>query len=116
MEGVDKNTKNINVEEKNNAKDEIHKIEEYVKGSKVNNKATNVIIMQRNDLQCDKKTFCSDDVKKHVSLLCKYVVTFREFILPISSLLLHLTHNLFSLINPACEERNKLRKRRKNRR
>lgn len=69
--GVDKSQKNSSYE-KNNAKDDIHKIDDNVKSSKVN-KTSNVIIMQRNDLQCEKKTFCSDDVKKHVSLLCKCV-------------------------------------------
>lgn len=77
--GVDKSHKNLSYE-KNNAKDEIHMIDDNVKSSKVK-KTSNVIIIQRNDLQCEKKPFCSDDVKKHVSVLCKCVP--RKFILPI---------------------------------
>lgn len=78
--GVDKSLKTPSYE-KNNAKDDIHKIDDNVKSSKVN-KASNVIKIQRNDLQSEKKAFCSDDVKKHVSALCKCLLP-RKFILPI---------------------------------
>lgn len=57
-----------------NNENDINKVDEATKGLKVKN--TNVIIMQRNNLQCEKKTFCSDDVKKHVSLLCKFEFIF----------------------------------------
>lgn len=57
-----------------NNENDINKIDEGTKGLKVQSKS--VIIMQRNNLQFEKKSFCSDDVKKHVSIICKL-----EFIL-----------------------------------
>lgn len=57
-----------------NNENDIHKVDEIARGLKVNNQ--NKIAMQRNNLQFEKKAFCSDDVKKHVSLLSKF-----EFIL-----------------------------------
>lgn len=53
-----------------NSENDVNKIDEAAKGLKVKNK--NVITVQRNNFQCEKKAFCSDDVKKHVSILCKF--------------------------------------------
>ncbi len=70
-----------------NNENDINKIDEASKGLRVKN--TNVIIAQRNNLQFEKKNFCSDDVKKHVSILCKFefisnadrfwLITFHSF-------------------------------------
>jgi hypothetical protein len=79
MEKIDKSSKVINNE------NDINKAEEATKGMKVQNK--NVIIMQRNNLHCEKKTFCSDDVKKHVSLLRKF--EFISLIIPMPQIAYH---------------------------
>lgn len=31
----------------------------------------NVLTIQRNNFSPEKKSFCSEDVKKHISILCK---------------------------------------------
>jgi hypothetical protein len=63
----------------NNTFEDINLAEDSMKSAKVKPR---VIIMQRNDLQSEKKAFCSDDVKKHVSILCKqsYESSFFSFL------------------------------------
>lgn len=59
----------MEVYDKNNSlvEKDLNKIE----GEKSKFNGANIIIMQKNDLQNEKKKFCDDDLKKHVSILCK---------------------------------------------